>query len=49
MIIKINNDNIIGDIVECRVWKGGCSMIMMLTQKNINENRNFYLFDTFYN
>jgi O-methyltransferase len=47
IIKEINEKNIPGSIVECGVWKGGCSMWMMLCQKNINMLRNFYLYDTF--
>lgn len=47
IIKQINTDNISGDIVECGVWKGGCSMWMMLCQKEFNMLRNFYLYDTF--
>lgn len=47
IITEINNKNIVGDIVECGVWKGGCSMWMMICQKKYNMNRNFYLYDTF--
>lgn len=47
IITKINDENILGDIVECGVWKGGCSMWMMICQKKYNMARNFYLYDTF--
>jgi hypothetical protein len=46
-IKEINEKNITGDIVECGVWRGGCSMWMMLCQKEYNMLRNFYLYDTF--
>jgi O-methyltransferase len=47
-LIKIVNfNNLPGDIVECGVWKGGCSMWMMLCQKQYHMHRNFYLYDTF--
>lgn len=37
-----------GAIVECGVWKGGSTMIAMLTQmKYGHPERHFYLFDTF--
>lgn len=48
LIIKeINHRNISGDIIECGVWKGGCSMWMMICQKQYNMLRKFYLYDTF--
>jgi hypothetical protein len=47
IIKEINDTNISGDIVECGIWKGGCSMWMMLCQKEYNMLRNFYLYDTF--
>ena len=47
IIEELNNQNISGDIVECGVWKGGCSMWMMICQKKYNMLRNFYLYDTF--
>ena len=47
IITKINDENILGDIVECGVWKGGCSMWMMICQKKYNMYRKFYLYDTF--
>ena len=47
IIKEVNDADISGDIVECGVWKGGCSMWMMLCQKEYNMHRNFYLYDTF--
>jgi len=47
IIKEINDKNILGDIVECGVWKGGCSMWMMICQKKHDTLRNFYLYDTF--
>jgi hypothetical protein len=47
IIKKINDEGISGDIVECGVWKGGCSMWMMICQKKYNMERTFYLYDTF--
>ena len=43
----INKENITGDIVECGVWKGGCIMIMQYLQKKFNDNKIFWLYDTF--
>lgn len=47
-INHIEKNNILGDIVECGVWKGGSMMIAAkrLLQLN-NQNRKLYLFDTF--
>jgi O-methyltransferase len=47
IIEQINAESIPGDIVECGVWKGGCSMWMMICQKKHNMYRNFVLYDTF--
>jgi hypothetical protein len=42
------NNGIDGAMVECGVWKGGSSMAMALTLKNLgSENRDLYLYDTF--
>lgn len=46
----INERNLDGDFVECGVWRGGCCMLMALTQLNYtNSNglRNIYMYDTF--
>jgi hypothetical protein len=47
IIDYINDNDILGSIVECGVWKGGCSMYMMICQKKYGMNRDFYLYDTF--
>jgi len=47
LIDIINKNNINGSIVETGVWKGGCIMLMMLKQKEYNQDRLFYLFDTY--
>ncbi len=40
--------NVIGDIVECGVWRGGSSMIMALQLMRFkNSERNMFLYDTF--
>ncbi len=37
-----------GDIVECGVWRGGCSMLMALALKYFGDtNRQLYLYDTY--
>lgn len=43
----INKNNIEGSVVECGVWKGGIIMACIKTQQKYNENRDFYLYDTF--
>lgn len=44
----IINNNILGDIVECGVWKGGSMMISALTLLKMNDsNRILYLYDTY--
>lgn len=41
-------NNIDGAIVECGVWRGGSSMAVMMTLKQLTvENRDLYLYDTF--
>jgi len=47
----INENNIDGDFVECGVWRGGCCMLMALSQlkyKSMADKRRIYLYDTFY-
>jgi len=40
--------SILGDIVECGVWKGGSVVVIAETLLKLKEtNRNLYLFDTF--
>ena len=49
-ISSVNNvvrNNIPGDIAECGVWRGGCSLAMALKLKELNSNKKLYLFDTF--
>ncbi len=42
------DNNIPGAFVECGVWKGGSSLIMVLTLLELGAaNRDIYLFDTF--
>jgi len=44
----IVKQNIPGDFVECGVWKGGSSMIIALTLKQLGAgNRTIYMYDTF--
>ena len=44
----IEKNNIDGAMVECGVWKGGSTMAMALTLKNLcAEDRDLYLYDTF--
>ena len=43
----IEKNNIKGDIVECGVWKGGCSLAMALTLKDLKSSRKIRLYDTF--
>ena len=43
----INDNNIEGSIVECGVWKGGIMMACINEQKKYNQNRDFYLYDTY--
>lgn len=44
----IEENKIIGDIVECGVWRGGSMMLTALKLMALhNTSRNLYLFDTF--
>lgn len=40
-------NNIIGDIVECGVWRGGQMMAAALTLIALGEKRDIFLYDTF--
>jgi hypothetical protein len=46
---EIARRGIPGDIVECGVWKGGSTMMALLTMMKFekNEDRTVYLYDTF--
>ncbi|MEZ4753488.1 MAG: TylF/MycF/NovP-related O-methyltransferase [Bdellovibrionota bacterium] len=43
----LEENNINGSLVECGVWRGGCSMAMTETLKRLGSNRDVYLYDTF--
>lgn len=44
----IHKNKIIGDFVECGVWKGGSVMAMILKLQKLEvENRKIWLYDTF--
>lgn len=43
----IVENSIPGDIVECGVWRGGCSIAMALKLRQLNDERKLWLFDTF--
>lgn len=44
----IIKNNIEGDFVECGVWRGGSTMVILQTLQKFNvTNRNIWLFDTF--
>ena len=43
----IVEQNIDGDMVECGVWRGGCSIAMARTLKKLGSDKKVYLFDTF--
>jgi hypothetical protein len=44
----LEKNHIPGDIVECGVWKGGSSMMAMMSLLHFgNSSRNIYLYDTF--
>ena len=44
---KINDNNVEGDIVECGVWMGGMTMLMVFQNMKQDTTRQFWLFDTF--
>lgn len=46
-VYKINANGIVGDIVECGVWMGGMSMLMVFENMKSDATRHFWLFDTF--
>jgi hypothetical protein len=41
------NAGIAGDVVECGVWRGGCSLAMAMMLKELGSGNKVYLFDTF--
>ena len=43
----VHNNNIEGDIIECGVWRGGCSLAIAKTLEKLGSNKKIYLFDTF--
>jgi len=43
----VQNLNILGDYVECGVWKGGNLILLSGLQESIGANRTIYGFDTF--
>lgn len=47
-VLHVLNKNILGDFVECGVWRGGSSMLIakMLANRNLSD-RKIYLYDTF--
>ena len=40
-------NNLQGDIVECGVWRGGCSMAMALKLKEYKSEKKVWMFDTY--
>lgn len=44
----IDNDHVVGDIVECGVWNGGCVGLMALVDRRLpGPARTIHLFDSF--
>jgi O-methyltransferase len=43
----VQENNILGDYVECGVWKGGNLILLSGLQESIGTNRTIYGFDTF--
>jgi O-methyltransferase len=41
------NSNILGDIIECGVWKGGSTMTVASTLRELGARRRLHLFDSF--
>lgn len=47
-IARMNANNVSGAVVECGVWAGGSSMMMMYSQiRSGSTDRNFWLYDTY--
>lgn len=47
-IARMNANNVSGAVVECGVWAGGSSMIMLYSQiRSGSTDRNFWLYDTY--
>jgi hypothetical protein len=44
---EIATNNVLGNYVECGVWKGGCSALFAYKAQQENKNRIAYLFDSF--
>ena len=44
---RINDNKVEGDIVECGVWMGGMTMLMVFENMKQDTTRQFWLFDTF--
>ena len=40
-------NNIQGEIVECGVWRGGCSLAMAYMLSKLGSNKKVYLYDTY--
>ena len=40
-------NGVVGDIVECGVWRGGSAMIAIKAMQHFNIEREIWLFDTF--
>lgn len=43
----VSNNKILGDIVECGVWKGGSMMAAILQLNKLKLQKNLWLYDTF--
>jgi len=43
----LENNKIDGDIIECGVWRGGCSLAMKMVLNDFNSQRKLILIDTF--
>lgn len=47
-ITRMNANNVSGAVVECGVWSGGASMMMMYSQiRSGSTKRHFWLYDTY--
>ena len=46
-IEDINQNKVLGDFVECGVWKGGNLILLSAIQEQLGMNRTIYGFDTF--
>lgn len=47
LVREVIANGVSGAMAECGVWKGGCMMVMALILKELGQERDLFLFDTF--